>query len=105
MTASAPEYWGIRRILRTQAVKMRSLSTNLGQPNETIPMVDCFALRLSVIFAFAVIGAEVCGFVSWLLTLRKTDWKDHISAEFGGKGGLFGFGTNFPALGMKDHKG
>jgi hypothetical protein len=39
------------------------------------------------------------------LTLRKTDWKDHISAEFGGKGGPFGFGTNFPALGIADLQG
>jgi hypothetical protein len=39
------------------------------------------------------------------LTLCKTDWKDHISAEFGGKGGSFGFGTNFPALGIADLQG
>jgi hypothetical protein len=63
---------------------MRSLSTNaLGQPNETIPMVGWFALRLSAIFAFARSGRRFGGFVLMAsLTLHKTDWKDHISAEF-----------------------
>jgi hypothetical protein len=66
---------------------MRSLSTNaLGQPNETIPMVGWFALRLSAIFALARSGRRFSGFVLMAsITLRKTDWKDHISAEFGRK--------------------
>ena len=86
---------------------MRSLSTNaLGQPNDTIPMVGWFALRLSATFAFARSGRRFGGFVLMAsLTLRKTDWKDHISAEFGGKGGSFGFGANFPALGIADLQG
>jgi hypothetical protein len=66
---------------------MRSLSTNaLGQPNDTIPMVGWFALRLSATFAFARSGRRFGGFVLMAsLTLRKSDWKDHISAEFGRK--------------------
>ena len=66
---------------------MRSLSTNaLGQPNDTIPMVGWFALRLSATFAFARSGRRFGGFVLMAsLTLRKTDWKDHISTEFGRK--------------------
>jgi hypothetical protein len=64
---------------------MRSLSTNaLGQPNETIPMVGWFALRLSAICACARSGRRFGGFVLMAsLTLSKTDWKEHISAEFG----------------------
>src|SRR6056300_1472826 len=66
---------------------MRSLSTNaLGQPNDTIPMVGWFALRLLATFAFARSGRRFGGFVLMAsLTLRKTNWKEHIPAEFGRK--------------------
>ena len=87
---------------------MRSLSTNaLGQPNDTIPMVGWFALRLSATFAFARSGRRFGGFVLMAsLTLRKSDWKDHISAEFGRKRmGSIGLGTNFSALGIADLQG
>ena len=66
---------------------MRSLSTNaLGQPNDTIPMVGWFALRLSATFAFARSGRRFGGFVLMAsLTLREINWKDHILAEIGKK--------------------
>ena len=85
---------------------MRSLSTNaLGQPNDTIPMVGWFALRLSATFAFARSGRRFGGFVLMAsLTPQERLERSHFQQNLAENGGSIGLGTNFPALGIADLK-